>query len=384
MDPTSIIYLDHAAATPLDERVLESMRPYFEVAFFNPSSPYAPAVAVRNDYEAAKARIAKILGARPAEIVMTAGATESVNLALRGKGGHVVTSEIEHESVLAAAKNADHTLMKPSSKGRIEPAAVRDAIRPETTIVSVAIANGELGTIQPLADIAQVIQEERMKRMEKGDLTPIYFHSDASQGAGLLDIHVSRLGVDMLTLNAAKLYGPKQVGLLWVGRTVTIEPQILGGGQEGGLRSGTENVAGAVGFARALEIAEKDREEEADRLSALRDYLQEELTTAFPEAIVSGDQKHRLASHLHIAFPGLDGERLVFLLENKGVLLSTGSACAANKGTASHVLRAIGMQEDAVNGSLRISLGRLSNEENIKKAALAIIEAVKSEYQRIK
>src|SRR5690606_23300051 len=179
----------------------------------------------------------------PAEIVMTAGATESINLAMQGAGGHIVTSAIEHESVLAAAKRGDHTIVPVSPTGRVSPSKLKEAILPSTRLVSIALANGEIGTIQPISDIAAVVSEERRKRLETGNPTPIYLHCDASQGAGLLDLHVARLGVDMLTLNAGKVYGPKQVGLLFVLRSVRLEAQIVGGGQEQGLRSGTENVA---------------------------------------------------------------------------------------------------------------------------------------------
>lgn len=382
MDTRDIIYLDHAAATPLSRKALEAMQPYFSDAFFNPSSPYAPAVAVRREYEAARARLAACIGARPAELIMTAGATESINLAVGGAGGHVVTSAIEHESVLAAVRRGEHTIVEVSPKGRVDPDVIKKAIRPDTQLVSIALANGEIGTIQPLSDIASVIREERARRLESGNKTPIYLHSDASQGAGLLDIHVARLGIDMLTLNAGKVYGPKQVGLLWAERSVQLQPQIVGGGQERGLRSGTENVAGVIGFASALELVERGRKEESTRLAQLRNYLEEQLIAAFPGATISGDPNHRLASHLHISFPGLDGERLVFALENRGVLVATGSACAANKGTRSHVLTAIGLAPEIADGSLRLSLGHLSDQQGIERAARSIVEEVTREYQR--
>lgn len=384
MDKGNIIYLDHAAATPLSSEVLRCMQPYFSDAFYNPSSPYAPAVTVRKEYEEARARLAACIGARPAEIIMTAGATESINLAVQGTSGHIVTSSIEHESVLAAVRKKEHTIVSVSNKGRVLVDEIKKAIRPETTLVTIGLANGEIGTIQPLGDIAAIVREERMKRLENGSTTPIYFHSDASQGAGLLDIHVARLGVDMLTLNAGKVYGPKQVGLLFVERSVRLEALVVGGGQERGLRSGTENVAGTIGFAKALELAEKHRKQEGVRLEKLRNYLERELTKAFPEAYVSGDSNHRLASHLHIAFPGIDGERLVFSLENRGVLVATGSACAANQGTRSHVLMAIGMEAEVADGSLRLSLGHLSDNQNIEAAVQIIIEEVSHEYERMK
>lgn len=383
MEPSDFVYLDHAAATPLDPQVLAAMQPYFSANFYNPSSPYAPAVAVRRAFEDAKARLAACIGARPAELVMTAGATESINLAISGVGGHVIASAIEHESVLAAVKRSEHTVVGVSLKGRVEPDRIKEAIRPDTRLVSIALANGEIGTIQPLADVAAIVREERSSRLESGNETPIYLHSDASQGAGLLDIHVSRLGVDMLTLNAGKVYGPKQVGLLWVERSVQLKAQIVGGGQERGLRSGTENIAGTIGFAEAFERADHGRKEEAHRLRGLRDNLEKQLIESLPQAIVSGDNQRRLPSHLHISFPGLDGERLVFALENRGVMVATGSACSANKGRRSHVLTAIGLDPETADGSLRLSLGRLSDEKNINRATTCIIEEVQREYGRI-
>lgn len=383
VDINDWIYLDHAAATPLADEVLAAMQPYFSEAFYNPSSPYAPAVAVRRDFEAARAKIAGHIGAKPAEVIMTAGATESINLAVHGVSGHIVTSAVEHESVLAAVRSEEHTVVEVDKKGRATPEAVRQAIRPDTRLVSIALANGEIGTVQPLSEIAKVVQDERARRREEGNQVPIYLHSDASQGAGLLGVHVARLGVDLLTMNAGKVYGPKQVGLLWIERSVRLRPLVVGGGQERGLRSGTENVTGVIGFARALEIAEGQRKAESVRLATLRDALESQLVEALPQAVVSGDRTHRLASHLHISFPGLDGERLIFALEARGVLAATGSACAANRGTRSHVLTAIGLPDEVADGSLRLSLGRLSNEESVARAGEIITEEVKHEYQRI-
>ncbi|MDB5183897.1 MAG: cysteine desulfurase, cysteine desulfurase [Candidatus Saccharibacteria bacterium] len=377
------VYLDHAAATPLDPAVLAAMQPYFSEAFYNPSSPYAPAVAVRRDYEAAKGAIASTIGAKSGEITMTAGATESINLAFASGGGHIVTTVIEHQSVLAAAARADHTLVDVDKNGRVDPANIGAAIRPDTWLVSVALANNEIGTIQPLGKIAEIIKQIRDERLAAGNTTPLYLHSDASQGAGQLDMHVTRLGVDMLTLNAAKVYGPKQVGLLYAARTVRLSPQIVGGGQESGLRSGTENVAGVIGFAKALQQADEHRHSEVMRLSKLRDDLQKRLTDAFEDAVISGHHKYRLAGHLHISFPGLDAERLIFGLEARDVLVATGSACAANKGTRSHVLDAIGLEPSVADGSLRISLGKATNQAAIDLASEAIIAEVQREKERL-
>jgi cysteine desulfurase len=377
-----VIYLDHAAATPLDRRVFVAMEPYFSEAFYNPSSPYAPALQVRRDYESAKATIARAIGAKGDELVITAGATESINLAFTAVNGHVVSSTIEHHAVLAAARLHDHTLVAVDERGIVDAALIAKAIRPDTQLVSIALANNELGTIQPLREIAGVIKRERERRLSIGDTTPIYLHSDASQGAGQVDIHVSRLGVDLLTLNAGKVYGPKQVGLLWTASHVRLAPLIVGGGQERGLRSGTENVAGTVGFAKAMELAEAHRTYESKRLAELRDQLQARLSDVFPDAVISGSQKRRLAGHLHISFPRLDAERLVFALEMRGVLVATGSACAANKGTRSHVLTAIGLSPEVADGSLRLTLGHLSTPENTTRAAEILIEEINREKAR--
>lgn len=377
-----MMYLDHASATPMDGRVLKAMQPYFSDLFFNPSSPYAPAIAVRRQYEAAKHTLAQLIGAKADEIVMTAGATESINLAFAAMTGHVIIPNIEHHAVLAAAANHDTTIVAADERGLVSADVIKAAITGRTQLVSVAMANNELGTIQPLRDIAQVVKAERDARLSRGDTTPIYLHSDASQGVGQIDVNVARLGVDLLTINAGKIYGPKQVGLLWADSSVHLTPQIVGGGQERGLRSGTENVAGTIGFAKALQLASDHRKFESDRLTVLRDALQSTLTAAFPQAVVSGHLRRRLSGHLHISFPGLDAERIVFALENRQVFVATGSACAANKGTRSHVLTAIGLTPDLADGSLRLTLGHISTDETIARAGDIIVEEITREYAR--
>jgi cysteine desulfurase len=383
MDSDTICYLDHAAATPMDKRVVAAMQPFFSDRFFNPSSPYAPAVGVRHDYHDAKARLAATFGAKADEIIITAGATESINLAFASFEGHSVISAIEHDAVLAAAGTRSHTLIQPTEKGVIVPEMVAEAIQPDTQLVSVQLANNEIGTIQPVRLIAEVVKTIRQERLSNGDTTPLLLHSDGSQGFGQIDVHVARLGVDLLTLNAAKMYGPKQVGLLWAKAGIAIAPQILGGGQERGLRSGTENVAGVVGFAKAAELAELHRHAETKRLSKLRDDMEHKLRERFPDSIVSGHIKKRLPGSLHISFAGLDAERLIFRLETKGIYVATGSACAANKNTRSHVLEAIGLPSEMADGSLRLTFGKLSTDENCQRAATIIIEEVEQEYARI-
>jgi cysteine desulfurase len=379
---SELIYLDHAAATPLDERALAAMTPYFNDKFYNPSSPYALAVDVRHDYEAAKHTLAMCIGGKADDITITAGATESINLMFASVRGHVVTSAIEHHAVLAAAALHEYTLVPVSSKGMVDPAVVANAIRPDTQLVSIALANNEIGTIQPLREIAEVVHKERQRRFEAGDETPLYFHTDASQGVGQIDVNVARLGVDAMTINAGKIYGPKQVAFLWAQHTVRLQPLVVGGGQERGLRSGTENVAGVVGFATALQLGVDHKNSEAKRLARLRDTLQSELLKAFPDAVVSGHPKKRLPGHLHVSFAGIDAERLVFALETRGVMVATGSACAANKGTRSHVLTAIGLEPLVADGSLRLTLGRLTNEQTISRAVAILIEVITNEMNR--
>lgn len=375
-------YFDYAAATPLDEGALAAMKPYFSDTFFNPSSPYEPAVAVRREYNDAKQQLARTFGAAGDELVMTAGATESINLAIGSFAGHKVAPATEHKSVLEAIYRHDHTVVDVDKHGRVTPEAVAAAIRDDTDLVSVALANHELGTVQPIRDIARAIEGIRSARLEQGNKTPLVLHCDASQGFGLLDIAVGRLGVDLLTLNAAKIYGPKQVGLLWVRPGVVLLPQVVGGGQEQGLRSGTENVAGVVGFAAAATKALKKRSSEAARLASLRSSLEERIALKFPWAVFSGHPKHRLVNFSHVSFPGVDAERLVFLLEMQQVYVATSSACAANNGTRSTVLVAIGVDDTTANGSIRLTLGRHTTEASIEYAVEQLVAAVESELQR--
>lgn len=377
------VYLDHAAATPMDPLVIAAMQPYFSELFFNPSSPYSAGVRVKRDYIDAKSRIARVLGVGTDELVMTAGATESVNLAFGAASGQCLVGAIEHASVLAAAsRKGAPVIVQPECRGRITPEAVRHSLTPDVAFVSVALANHELGTVQPIEAIAHVIQAERDRRRQAGETTPLLFHTDASQAASLIDIKAKRLGVDLLTLSAAKVYGPKQVGLLWIRPGVRVAPNILGGGQEAGLRSGTENVPGVIGFATALELAAKRRSGEVKRLRILRDRMAHELMDAFPDMHISSDQKKSLVNFLNISFAGIDAERLIFWLESRGVMVATGSACAANSHARSHVLAAVGLSDAEIDGSLRLTLGRLNTEQHIEQAIRYIIQAVQVERER--
>jgi cysteine desulfurase len=426
-----MIYLDYAAATPVDEKVLAAMMPYFSEDFYNPSAAYSVARQAREDYQAAKHSIAQTIGAKSAEIVMTSGATESVNLAfaviaralaqsnpvenlagslrsarddrgdIEGDGRVVITTAIEHPAVLECAKAAGATILSVDEQGRLNLDELRKNITDETRLISVGYANNELGTVQNIKEIAAICRLERQRRAERGLGVPLVFHTDASQAVGYLDINVARLGVDMMTLNSGKCYGPKGVGLLYVRAGTSLSPIIRGGGQEMGLRSGTENVAGVIGFAKALEIAEKKRKSESKRLELLRNDLEKHLVTVIARAlarsnpvenlagslrsarddkvIINSKSKHRLPNILNFSLPGLDGERLVFALDQRGVAVATGSACAANKGGGSHVLTAIGLSKAEADGSLRISLGRGTTQVEIDEFRKILTEAIEQE-----
>ena len=383
--PVRGAYLDYAAATPLDPEVLEAMAPYLTGRFYNPSAPYELARGVRDDVERARGAVARLIGARPDNLVFTAGATEANNLAFAAVEGHVVVDAIEHESVLACAGTHARRTVRVGRDGLVDPSAVARAIRPDTELVSIELANGEIGCVQPVRDISRVVADERARRLETGERTPIYLHTDASQAAGCLSVNVSSLGVDLLTLSAAKIYGPKQVGALWAADDVRLRPLVYGGGQEGGVRSGTENVAGVVGLARAMELACERRAREARRLAALRERLRAGLLERLPWTVVSGPRnaRRRLPGLLHVAFAGIEARRLVIALEREGVSVGPGSACAASRMRVSHVLEAIGMPRPLAEGSLRLTLGRPTTEAEVDYAAEAIERAVRAEMARL-
>lgn len=380
-----MIYLDHAAATPLSQKAFNAMQLYFSEQFFNPSAAYLPAVEVRHAYEKAKDDIAHVIGAKGVDLVMTSGATESINLAfsLVGPDAEVITSAVEHPAVRENAKRAELAReVKVNSVGRVDLDDFRAKLSPRTQFVSICLVSSELGTIQPISDIARIISEERQRRAMNGETTPLYFHCDASQGIGQLEVKINRLGVDLLTLNAAKVYGPKGIGALYVGHNVRLKPQTVGGGQEMGLRSGTENVPAVIAFATAITEAEKHLSSERKRLQKLKNQLRKDLAD-LPNIEFLGNDKVQLPSFLPISLPGLDAERLIFALEDRGVYLSTGAACAASKGIKSPTLRAIGLDDEHIAGSLRVSMGKLNDEENIKLAAQQIREVVLAEMKRL-
>ncbi|MBI4034448.1 cysteine desulfurase [Candidatus Saccharibacteria bacterium] len=374
----SSIYLDYAAATPIDSQVLVAMQPYFSRQFYNPSEIYLAARAVRRDLENARAIVARCLGTKPAEIIFTAGATEANNLAIQGimrrfPDGEALVSAIEHESVLAPAKLFKHRLIPVTKEGIVELDKLTKMITPKTVLVSVMLVNNELGTIQPLSQIAQILNKLSISRNSK---TPIYLHTDAAQAPNYLDLSTARLGVDLLSLNSGKIYGPKQSGILFVKAGLKLEPLILGGGQEFNLRSGTENVAGAIGLAKALELAGRRRPAEAKRVTKLRQLFIDELGQRLPAMRVNGSSKHQAPHLLSLTFPGYDNERLMMELDERGIQVAVGSACATSSAKPSHVLAAIGLSDQLAQATLRISLGRSTTIADIKKTATALSQLV--------
>ena len=410
-----MIYLDHAAATPVDERVFEAMKPYFAREFFNPSAAYLPAKKVAADYEAAKATIAHAIGAKASDLVITAGATEANNLAFtcletrehpsfserslapvvtglgrsafstsenmlleRGCSSRLLYLVTEHDSVRRVAEKHGGQAVKVLPNGLVDLKDLKSKITDETELISIALVNNELGTIQPLAEVSQIIREVKIDRMKRGIKKQLLLHTDASQAMSLLDINVARLGVDLMTLNAAKVYGPKSVGALYVSHDAKLHPLTVGGGQENGLRSGTENVPGVIGFAKAVELAKEHLNGNRKKYASWRKILLAELNDY--ELI---NKKHSLDSFVVVCFDGLDAERLVFLLEEQGVYVATGAACAASKGVRSHVLAVIGLTYSQIAGSLRLTLGETNDEEQIHKAAEIINNTTKGERERI-
>jgi len=384
-------YLDYAAATPLDERVQAAMQPYLSQLFYNPSATYAPARQVAKDLEAARARVAHWLGARPSEVVFTAGGTEANNLAIHGVMQHaqavqadgkplnVVVSAIEHEAVLQPAHQYACREVAVHTDGSLDMASLEQSIDEHTVLVSIMYANNEIGTIQPLQAVAQLLQSVREARRQQGNNLPLYLHTDACQAGNYLDLHAARLGVDLLTLNGGKIYGPKQSGVLYVRAGIELTPLIRGGGQESGLRSGTENVAGAIGLATALDIAQQERHQEVKRLQALQQLFIDTLQQRVLEAVIHGSRKKRLPNNIHITIPGKDNERLLLELEMRQVLAAAGSACSASNEEPSHVLRAIGLSDAEAQSSLRFSMGRQTTEHAVEAAIVALVAALKAD-----
>ena len=377
-----IIYLDHAAATPTRPEVVEAMLPYMTAQFFNPSSHYDTAQQAAGDLDWAHETVAGLIGARAAEIIFTGGGSESDNLAIKGvaraarkagKGNHIITAATEHHAVLHAAQaladdeGFDLTILPVDAQGFVDPATVAAALTDKTVLVSVMLANNEVGTIQPIRGIAAITRARRVP-----------FHTDAVQAAGALPIDVRELGVDLLTLAGHKFYGPKGVGVLYARRGTLLQPLIHGGHQERDRRAGTENVAGAVGFAVALQLTVAEQPETVARIAFLRDKLVAGILASTPGARLTGtrDTTRRLPGSASFVFEGVQGEAVLLALEMRGILCSSGSACAAGETEPSHVLTAMGYPPELAHTAVRFTLGRDTTEDEIDRVIQTVPEIV--------
>ncbi len=363
------IYFDYNATTPLDPRVFDAMIPFLKDMYHNPSSLYKNSKVTKSAIESSREKLALLIGASPKEIVFTGGGSEADNHAikgaafsLRGKGKkHIITSSIEHHAVLNTCKFLEKigfevTYLPVDKYGIVDPESVREAIRDDTILISIMFANNEIGTIEPIKEIAEISHENG-----------ILFHTDAVQAAGKIPINVKDLEVDMLSMSAHKFYGPKGVGALYIRKKLRIDPLIHGGMQERGKRAGTENIAGIVGAGKAAEIAINELAVEKEKIKPLRDKLERELQKRIPDILINGHPEKRLFNTLNIAVKYVEGEGILTFLDFEGISVSSGSACASGSLDPSHVLLAIGVPVEHAHGSLRFSLGKYNTEDDVNK-----------------
>lgn len=363
------VYLDHSATTPTRGEVAEAMQPFFTQTFGNASSVHRYGREARKAVEDARDLVAGLLGATPKEIVFTSGGTESDNLAIKGaayalreQGRHIITSAVEHHAVLNTCRTLEdegwHVTRLPVDRhGLVSVDDLRKAVRADTTLATVMMANNEVGTLQPIAALARTLAEETDGRA--------VFHTDAVQAVGKVQVNVDELGLDMLSLSAHKFYGPKGVGALYIRSGTRFQPLQHGGHHEHGRRAGTENVPGIFGMAEALRLACEEMPNESQRLSSLRDRLQQGLLESIEDATVNGHPTQRLPHLVNISFRNVEGESMLLSLDAVGVALSTGSACTSGSLEPSHVLTAMGIAPEVAHGSLRFSLGRINTEEDV-------------------
>lgn len=364
------IYLDHSATTPTDPRVVETMLPYWTQQFGNPSSLHQTGKAAAAALEKAREQIAKVLNCAPSEIIFTSGGTESDNLALRGvaqmqrsrgRGAHIITSAVEHHAVMDVAKalaeeGFDVTFLPVDAEGRVTAEQVEAALRPDTILVSIMYANNEVGSVNPIGEIGALMRSRR-----------IPFHVDAVQAPGLLSLDVKALNIDLLSLSSHKFYGPKGVGLLYARRAIPLQAQLLGGTQQAHRRAGTEPIPLIVGMARALELAEAEREQTVAHLVPLRDQLIERVQTLIPEALLTGHRTERLPGHTSFALRGLNGDSILLDLNELGIEASGGSACTTGQQEPSHVLVGMNVDPDRWMGQVRFVLGKHSTVADVDR-----------------
>lgn len=377
MNTIKRVYLDHAATTPVRSEVLDVMLPILKEHFGNPSSFYHRGQEAKRILEDARQTVADCLNAQPQEIYFTSCGTESDNWAIKGvakaleaKGKHIITCKIEHHAVLHACEALAHqgyeiTYLDVDSEGLVDPEAVRAAIRPDTILVTIMMANNEIGTIQPIERIGEICREKK-----------VIFHTDAVQAAGAIPIDVSKMPVDLLSISGHKLYAPKGVGVLYIRKGVRIGTFMDGGGQERNRRAGTENVPYIVGFAKAFELAMQEMEASARELSALRDDLIEKVLKSVPHSRLNGHRTLRLPNNANFSFEFIEGESILLMLDYLGFECSSGSACTSGSLDPSHVLLAIGLPHEKAHGSLRVTFGKTSDAEDVDRLVEALVKIV--------
>jgi cysteine desulfurase len=374
-----IVYMDYASSSRVDPRVVEAMLPYLRELYGNPSSQHSTGSKMRGALEDARAKVAALINAeKPSEVVFTSGATESTNMALRGvafrnrdKGNHIIASKIEHISVLNTLKylsknGFEVTYLLVDKHGTVDVEALKTTITDKTILVTVGYANNEVGTIQPIREIAEIAHSKKA-----------YLHTDATPAVGKIPVDMVKDGIDLMTISSWDMYGPYGIGGIYVKRGTRVEPLILGGGQEGGLRSGTENVAGAVGMGRAAELAKAEMASDAERLSKIRDRIVERVLKEIPYSFLNGHPTRRLPHNANIRFSFVEGESLVLSLDMEGIMLSSGSACSSKTLEPSHVLIAMGIPHVEAQGSLLISLGRFNVPEDAERIADVLPRIIK-------
>ncbi|OGY47674.1 MAG: hypothetical protein A2840_00105 [Candidatus Buchananbacteria bacterium RIFCSPHIGHO2_01_FULL_47_11b] len=379
------IYLDYAATTPVDPTVAKVLQPFFVADFGNPGSVHQFGRVALAAVDRARAQVAQLLGSTPHEIIFTSGATESANVAIRGtlySGDHCVTTTIEHPAVLGpiaelAKQKITATTVGVLKSGIVDANQIIAAIKPETKLISMMYVNNEVGTIQPVAQVAQQLRSINVSRQKEG-LKKVLLHTDATQALFYLPCDVTTLGVDLLTISSHKVYGPKGAGALYVKNGVGLEPLIVGGPQEYGLRAGTQNVPAIVGFGHAASLlAGPKHQKELTRIGQLRDWLLAAVQKNFPTATVNGELQQRVAGNLNITLPGIDGQQLLILLDKQGIAVSTGAACASGSPEPSHVLLAMGYSQAAARSSIRISVGKTTKKKELVRFIYGLRQAVK-------
>jgi len=371
-----LIYLDNAASTPIHKQVLEEMIPYLQEQFGNPSSIHKYGRSSQRAIQNARKQIANLINAEPGEILITSGGTESNNTALFGithakKGTHIIISSIEHDAILEPCKILEKkgfeiTRIPVDESGLINPKDIEDSISPKTCLVSIMFANNEVGTIQPIEQISKICHQKN-----------ITFHTDAIQAVGKVELDVKKLGIDMLSISSHKINGPKGVGALYIKNGIEIEPFIYGGGQEHGLRSGTENVASIVGFGKACQLAKENLQKNISYLKNLQSKLITKVLDEITHVALNGHKDQRIPNNIHFTFLGVNGEDLIIKLDENGIAASTGSACSVHVQKESHVLRAMGFSHDQITGSLRLTVGILNTELEIEKTVEILKKVVK-------